>query len=92
MGFIEDDKFAETLLALYDLTLLYGVLFARDRPTLMTLRLFDHARYLVGAATSRVELFRGKSEFITRLMEKNALKFLLEKVEITEVKYMKKKR
>ena len=83
LGFIDDEKFAETIVALVDLTMLYSWIFITDRPTLVSLHLLEHARYLIKAAITKVELFRGKSDFAKRLTSRSIVSFFLNKVEIT---------
>lgn len=58
--FVSDDELPRSLIAFFDLTNIYSLLFSSDNKSLIKMNLHKHAIYLVRKIEENLELFRGK--------------------------------
>ena len=77
LGYLEQNKIAEFIIACIDLCLIYSVLLIHDNQSLISLELFSHVIVLIQAAIKNIELFAGKADLLSRISQSNIIKWLV---------------
>ena len=79
-GYITDEKFPDCIIAFVDLCLVYSLIFLSDCRSYVALDLLDHVDFLVKEAGRRIELFRGKTPMLERLIKNEIISWLIQMV------------
>ena len=77
MDFIEEQRLPECLIAFFDLTLIYTMMYSHASKSFAFVDLFQHAKYLVTKVKENIALFRGKTDLLNRLLSNGMIKIFM---------------
>ena len=85
-GFIPDEQLPESLIGFFDINLIYNTILLYNLVGTITGDLLNHLVYLTEKITENVQLYRGKTDLLTKLLSNKLLKALFSKIDTNKMK------